>query len=93
MVMMRHPLSGTAYYRNEDGTIRVVGKNGVEGRFSRIGNWISGERRTADPGLCRCDVGARVFDLCLKVPRIQFRQELPSFHDRVEVDEHFLDLA
>lgn len=53
MVMMRHPLSGTAYYRNEDGTIRVVGKNGVEGRFSRIGNWISGERRTADPGLCR----------------------------------------
>lgn len=53
MVMLRHPLSGTEYHRNSDGTIRVVGKNGVEGNFTRIGNWISGERRTADPGLCR----------------------------------------
>lgn len=53
MVMMRHPMSGTEYYRNEDGTVRVVGKNGVEGHFTRLGSWISGERRTADPGLCR----------------------------------------
>lgn len=52
MVMMRHPLSGTEYHRNEDGTVRVAGK-GVEGRFTRTGAWISGERRTADPGLCR----------------------------------------
>jgi hypothetical protein len=52
MVMMRHPLSGTEYHRNEDGTVRVAGK-GVEGRFTRTGTWISGERRTADPGLCR----------------------------------------
>lgn len=52
MVMMRHPLSGTEYHRNEDGTVRVVGK-GVEGRFTRTGIWISGERRAADPGLCR----------------------------------------
>lgn len=53
MVMMRHPMSGTEYHRNEDGTVRVVGKNGVDGNFTRLGVWISGERRTADPGLCR----------------------------------------
>lgn len=52
MVMMRHPLSGTEYHRNEDGTVRVIGK-GIEGHFTRIGTWISGERRSADPGLCR----------------------------------------
>ena len=53
MVMMRHPLSGTEYYRNDDNTVRVVGKNGVEGLFTRNGIWISGERRTADPALCQ----------------------------------------
>lgn len=52
MVMMRHPLSRTEYHRNEDGTVRVVGR-GLEGTFTRTGVWISGERRTADPSLCR----------------------------------------
>lgn len=52
MVMLRHPLSLTEYHRNEDGTVRVIGKNGVEGTFTRSGKWISGQRRTADPALC-----------------------------------------
>lgn len=53
MVMCRHPLSGTEYYRNSDGTVRVVGRNGVDGIFGRDGAWLSGERRTADPALCK----------------------------------------
>ena len=51
MPRMKHPLSGTEYERLEDGTVRVCGK-GQEGIFDAQGNWISGERRTADPGLC-----------------------------------------
>ena len=46
-----HPLSGTEYERLEDGTVRVRGK-GQEGIFDSAGNWLRGERRTADPGLC-----------------------------------------
>ncbi|HKY82160.1 MAG TPA: hypothetical protein VJM09_11905 [Sphingobium sp.] len=53
MAMLRHALSGTAYYSNEDGTVRVVGRNGVEGLFTRTGEWISGERKTADAGMCK----------------------------------------
>lgn len=52
MVMCRHPLSGTEYHLNDDKTIRVVGKNGVEGTFTKNGVWLSGERRTADAALC-----------------------------------------
>jgi hypothetical protein len=53
MVMLRHPLSKTEYHRNDDGTVRVVGKDGTQGCFSRLGDWISGERRTADAAMCR----------------------------------------
>ncbi|HKT14418.1 MAG TPA: hypothetical protein VJR87_03335 [Allosphingosinicella sp.] len=53
MVMLRHPLSGTEYYRKDDKTVRVIGKNGVEGLFTRRGEWLSGERRSADPALCQ----------------------------------------
>lgn len=53
MVMLLHPLSGTEYRRLEDGTVLVRGRDGVEGIFDRNAAWISGERRTADPGLCR----------------------------------------
>lgn len=51
MPRFKHPLSGTVYERLEDGTVQVTG-NGSEGIFDKYGNWISGERRTADPGLC-----------------------------------------
>ena len=53
MVMLRHPLSKTEYHRNEDNSVRVVGKNGVAGTFTREGVWLCGERRTADPALCQ----------------------------------------
>ena len=54
MAMLRHPLSGSEYFFDEnDGPVRVVGKNGAEGQFSREGVWIAGERRTADPALAR----------------------------------------
>lgn len=53
MVMLRHPLSGTEYVRLDDGNVLVRGRDGVEGVFDREAVWISGERRTADPGLCR----------------------------------------
>lgn len=53
MVLIRHPLSGTEYYRNDDGTVRVVkAGTGVSGTFDRVGSWLHGERRTADPALC-----------------------------------------
>lgn len=52
MVMIRHPLSRTEYYRNEDGTVLVSGK-GKEGIFNRSGQWLSGVRRTADAALCQ----------------------------------------
>lgn len=53
MVMIRHALSGTEYRRLDDGTVLVRGRDGVEGIFNREAVWISGERRSADPGLCR----------------------------------------
>lgn len=53
MVMLRHPLSGTEYVRLDDGTVLVRGRDGVEGVFDKDAVWIRGERRTADPGLCR----------------------------------------
>ena len=60
MVMLVHPLSNTEYHRNTDGTVRVVGKNGVEGLFTRDGEWISGERKTADAAMCQW-----ISDACL----------------------------
>jgi hypothetical protein len=53
MVMLRHPLSRTEYHRCDDGTVRVIGKDGKEGRFTRLGDWISGDRKSADPAMCR----------------------------------------
>lgn len=53
MVMLVHPLSNTEYHRNPDATVRVVGKNGVEGLFTREGDWISGERKMADGAMCQ----------------------------------------
>ena len=52
MVMLRHPLSGAEYRRNEDGTVLVTGGKGGAGVFTRKGVWISGQRKTADPALC-----------------------------------------
>ena len=53
MVMIRHPLSGTEYHRNGDGTVSVVKvTTGVSGTFDREGLWLHGERRTADAALC-----------------------------------------
>lgn len=60
MTMLRHPLSGTEYHFEADDTVRVVGKNGVEGRFTRHGVWISGARRTADPAMCQWVADARL---------------------------------
>jgi hypothetical protein len=51
MPRMKHPLSGTEYIRQDDGTVLVQGR-GVEGVFTRQGVWLTGERRSADPGLC-----------------------------------------
>ena len=51
MRQIRHPLSGALYDLNEDGTV-TVSKDGLDGRFSSEGQWLSGELRTADPQLC-----------------------------------------
>lgn len=53
MAMMRHPLSNAEYHSLKDGTVRVIGADGVEGVFSRQGVWISGARRSADSALCQ----------------------------------------
>ena len=52
-MMIRHPLSRTEYHRNADGTVLVIKPStGVSGTFDRDGNWLHGERRTADAALC-----------------------------------------
>jgi hypothetical protein len=55
MVALRHPISGTLYEQINDppGAVRVVGKDGVAGVFDDCGRHLSGERRTADIGMCR----------------------------------------
>jgi hypothetical protein len=55
MVALRHPLSGTLYEQIIDppGAVRVVGKDGAEGIFDDSARYLSGERRTADIGMCR----------------------------------------
>jgi len=49
---IKHPLSGAVYDLTEDGTIRVVTRDGRTGLFDRNGVWLSGEARQADPHLC-----------------------------------------
>jgi hypothetical protein len=49
---IKHPLSGAVYDLTEDGTIRVVTRDGRTGLFDRNGVWLSGEARHADPHLC-----------------------------------------
>ena len=51
MRQIRHPLSGALYDLDADGTV-TVSKDGIEGRFTATGTWLSGELRTADPQLC-----------------------------------------
>ena len=50
---LQHPLTRLIYNHNTDGTVLVEGKDGRTGLFDCYGNWISGERRSADPMLCR----------------------------------------
>lgn len=53
MHRLRHPLSGTLYELDDDGTVRVGGEPGAVGWFDARGRWLRGERRTCDPELCR----------------------------------------
>jgi hypothetical protein len=48
---IRHPLSGSIYDLQADGTVRVE-KDGRAGVFRRDGSYVSGEIYTADPHLC-----------------------------------------
>ncbi len=48
----RHPLSGAMYDVGEDGLVRVVTRDGVEGVFTPDGTWVEGELRSADPHFC-----------------------------------------
>jgi hypothetical protein len=52
MRQIRHPLSGAIYELDDEGQI-VVSRDGVDGRFTAEGRWLSGAVRTADPELCR----------------------------------------
>jgi hypothetical protein len=52
MVALRHPLNGTRYEKTESGHVRV-GEGADEGVFTADGQWIAGERRVADPQMCR----------------------------------------
>lgn len=49
---LRHPLSGATYEEGGERTV-VVSKGEVSGVFSRNGEWISGELKSADPEMCR----------------------------------------
>ena len=52
MRTIRHPLSGGMYDLQDDGTIRVVDRDGRVGVFDKTGTWLSGDVRQADPHLC-----------------------------------------
>ena len=52
MRTIKHPLSGATYDLTDDGSIRVVTRDGAEGYFDRHGRWLSGEAKQADPHLC-----------------------------------------
>ena len=52
MRTIKHPLSGAVYDLTDDGTIRVVTRDGRTGLFDRNGTWMSGYVRQADPHLC-----------------------------------------
>ncbi len=52
MAMIRHPLNKAEYHRVNENLVRVVSGNGYEGFFDRRGNWVSGDRKSADPALC-----------------------------------------
>jgi hypothetical protein len=49
---IQHPLSGATYDLQEDGTVRVVARDGAVGVFDAHGGWLSGDLRQADPHLC-----------------------------------------
>lgn len=48
----QHPLTRLSYERLENGNVRISDRNGTSGIFDKDGNWISGERKTADPLMC-----------------------------------------
>ncbi|TAL03083.1 MAG: hypothetical protein EPO08_05305 [Rhodospirillaceae bacterium] len=48
---LRHPLTRLIYDRQADGSVRV-GEGDQSGVFDRRGNWLSGNRKSADPMLC-----------------------------------------
>jgi hypothetical protein len=56
----RHPLSGATYQAGEDGSVRVVARDGTCGVFSADGRWIEGALRYADPHLCGWVAGPRI---------------------------------
>lgn len=57
-----HPLSRSTYRLDKrDGTV-VVTSRGKVGRFTRSGDWIEGETRTADPEMCRWVGGQWLID-------------------------------
>lgn len=49
---LQHPLNRLRYDRQPDGTVLVADDRGGSGIFDRHGNWISGNRRSADPMMC-----------------------------------------
>ena len=85
MAMLRHPLSGTKYHLAENKTVRVVGKNGVEGQFSECGTWIAGDRRTADPGLAKWMANAELVNIT--------RRRLPTWAQREESEARWREVG
>ncbi|HEY3005092.1 MAG TPA: hypothetical protein VGJ44_22285 [Kribbellaceae bacterium] len=55
MRKIQHALSGAVYEWAEDniGPVLVTDRQGLQGRFDRDGDWVTGELRRADPELCR----------------------------------------
>ena len=51
-MQVQHPLTRLNYERLQNGTVRVSDVKGMSGILDKDGNWISGERRGADPLMC-----------------------------------------
>jgi hypothetical protein len=55
----KHPLSGAMYEVDEDGLLTITSRDGVSGRFTPNGDWVSGDLHQADPHLCGWLAGPR----------------------------------
>jgi hypothetical protein len=71
MRQRRHALSGALYEVCDDGSVRVVARDGTEGRFTSDGEWLSGDLRHCDPHLTGWLAGPQLASRTATLPRFR----------------------